>query len=443
MKSDQQTRHRRLLAALTLAVGVVSGALPPIGSAARAQELLWATQAGADNSNMSSDEGLGIATTERGGYSYVTGFFRGTATFGEATFGEGEPNETTLTSAGNDDIFVAKYDRDGALLWATSAGSAGRDYGVDIATTENGDSYVTGFFSGTATFGQDEPNETTLTSTRGEVIFVAKYDRDGALLWVTSANGYGPSNGIATTPRGDSYVTGHFHGTTTFGQGEPNQTTLTAAGERDIFVAKYDRDGALLWATQVHDAGDDFGLGISATERGDSYVTGYFLGTATFGQGEPNQTTLNAAGSADIYVAKYDRDGALLWATRAGSAGSAGTDYGFAIATTERGDSYVTGLFSGTATFGHDEPNETTLIDAGGTDIFVAKYDRDGALLWATRAGGANSDAAFAIASTHDGESSVAGRFRGAATFGQDEPNETTLTSPGDTDFDIFVAKYR
>jgi hypothetical protein len=111
MTSDQQTRHRRLLAALALAVGVVSGALPPIGSAARAQELLWATQAGADNSNMSSDEGLGIATTERGGYSYVTGFSRGTATFGEAIFGEGEPNETTLTSPANTDfdIFVAKY----------------------------------------------------------------------------------------------------------------------------------------------------------------------------------------------------------------------------------------------------------------------------------------------------------------------------------------------
>jgi hypothetical protein len=61
MASQKQTQHRRLLAALALAGGVAAGALPLIGSAARAQELLWATQAGgAENSS-----GSGIATTER------------------------------------------------------------------------------------------------------------------------------------------------------------------------------------------------------------------------------------------------------------------------------------------------------------------------------------------------------------------------------------------
>jgi hypothetical protein len=73
----------------------------------------------------------------------------------------------------------------------------------------------------------------------------------------------------------------------------------------------------------------------------------------------------------------------------------------------------------------------------------VAKYDREGALLWATRAGGAGSDTALGIATTERGDSLVAGGFRGIATFGEGEPNETTLTSPGPTDTDIFVAKYR
>jgi hypothetical protein len=46
------------------------------------------------------------------------------------------------------DIFVAKYDRDGALVWATQAGGADNvDQGHGIATTERGDSYVTGFFT--------------------------------------------------------------------------------------------------------------------------------------------------------------------------------------------------------------------------------------------------------------------------------------------------------
>ena len=93
------SRRRLLLAALALAAGVASGAVPPMGSAASAQDLLWATRAG----GTSDDEGRGIATTARGD-SYVTGVFRGTA-----TFGPGDANETTLTAAGSIDIFVAKY----------------------------------------------------------------------------------------------------------------------------------------------------------------------------------------------------------------------------------------------------------------------------------------------------------------------------------------------
>ena len=60
-----------------------------------------------------------------------------------------------------------------------------------------------------------------------------------AFLWVTQAVGSrGASEvSIATTNRGDSYVTGYFSGTVTFGQGEPNQTTLTSAGFSDVFVA--------------------------------------------------------------------------------------------------------------------------------------------------------------------------------------------------------------
>ena len=87
--SHQQMRHRRFLAALALTVGVASDALSPIRSAARAEELLWATQAGgADH-----DQGNSVATTERGD-SYVTGFFQGPM----ITLSQGEPNEITLTA---------------------------------------------------------------------------------------------------------------------------------------------------------------------------------------------------------------------------------------------------------------------------------------------------------------------------------------------------------
>src|SRR5919106_333114 len=102
-----QTQFRTFVVLLALTAGV--GAALPIGSGAQSQELLWATQAGGPG----EDAGFGIATTARGD-SVVTGNFAGTA-----TFGAGEPNQTILTTSSGPGIFVAKYDRDGGLLWAT------------------------------------------------------------------------------------------------------------------------------------------------------------------------------------------------------------------------------------------------------------------------------------------------------------------------------------
>ena len=98
-------------------------------------------------------------------------------------------------------------------------------------------------------------------------------------------------------------MTGYFEGSATFGQGQANQTLLTAAGGSDIFVAKYNSSGALQWAKRAGGTVDEAGYGIAVDSSGNSYVTGYFEGSATFGAGEANQTTLTAAGSNDVFVA--------------------------------------------------------------------------------------------------------------------------------------------
>lgn len=86
--------------------------------------------------------------------------------------------ETTLTSAGGTDIFVARYDRDGNLKWAESAGGAGADEGRGIAVSDlSGEVFVAGGFQGTATFDLGGANETTLTSAGLQDIFVAQYRR--------------------------------------------------------------------------------------------------------------------------------------------------------------------------------------------------------------------------------------------------------------------------
>jgi hypothetical protein len=105
-------------------------------------------------------------------------------------------------------------------------------------------------------------------------------------------------------------------------------------------------------------------------------VTGLFIGTVTFGSGEPNETQLvsASAGFGDIFVTRYNGNGTLAWAKRAGSTSA---DHGFGVAVDGLGNSYVTGTFADTAIFGSGEPSQTQLTSAGTNDIFVAKFDGD------------------------------------------------------------------
>ena len=203
---------------------------------------------------------------------------------------------------------------------------------------------------------------------------------------------------------------------------------------------------SIVWAKRAGGTGSDSGLGIAVDGSGNSYVTGDFRDSATFGPGETNETTLiSGAGpfDFDIFVAKYDASGELVWAKRAGGTGDFDIDQGRGIAVDGSGNSYVTGLFEGSATFGPGESNETTLTSVGPSpspsggdsfDIFVAKYDASGALVWAKRAGGTGFDEGLGIAVDGSGNSYVTGGFVGSATFGPGETNETTLTSAGGLD---------
>ena len=360
---------------------------------------LWITQAG----GIDYDGGSAIAIDDAGN-SYVTGIFRDTATFGSYS----------LTSSGRGDIFVAKMDDSGNWLWVAQAGGTDLDFGIAIVIDSSGNSYVTGVFEGTATFGSY-----SIISNGDLDIFVAKMDESGNWQWAIQAGAtqhdYGTA--IAIDDAGNSYVTGYFGDTATFGS-----YYLTSSGYSDIFVAKIDEDGNWLWAAQAGGSNyDEYGYAIAVDDVGNSYVIGGFFETVTFGS-----YYLTSSGYIDIFVAKIDALGNWQWVTQAG-----GTDYdyGRAIAIDDAGNSYVTGYFSGTATFG-----SYSLISSGWDDIFVAKIDEDGNWLWVNQAGGSDWDGGSGIIMDDSCNSYVTGYFGDTATFGP-----YSLTSSGYSD--IFVAK--
>jgi uncharacterized repeat protein (TIGR01451 family) len=117
------------------------------------------------------------------------------------------------------------------------------------------------------------------------------------------------------------------------------------------------------------------GYSVALDANGNSWVTGSFFGLATFGAGEPGETTLvglhDGVFSADMFLAGYTPNGSLLWATEAG--GSA-PDSGYGVAVDTAGNGSVTGSFSGSATFGAGEVNQTILTSGDMASIFLATY---------------------------------------------------------------------
>ena len=118
-----------------------------------------------------------------------------------------------------------------------------------------------------------------------------------------------------------------------------------------------------------------------------------------------------------------------IWAV---GAGGVSNDNGWATATDDQGNLYVTGTFRDTATFGN-----FTLESAGNYDIFVAKLDPDGNFLWVSQAGGTGADHSYDIVTSSSGNSIyIAGCFKGTSSFGN-----TTLISTDTLFWDGYVAK--
>ena len=148
-----------------------------------------------------------------------------------------------------------------------------------------------------------------------------------------------------------------------------------------------------------------------ADSAGNSYVLGHFAGTATF----PNLvSTLDAGTTKDLFLAKVDTEGNTVWVTSAGGSGVIRDTGLFGRWITIDGDDniIVTGLFSGTVSFGG-----VALIANGSWDTFIAKYSSEGTLVWARSASETGSATAMAIAADAAGGIYLTGYFTGSADF--------------------------
>src|SRR5207248_5979634 len=114
------------------------GSLPSL-VAEQALEFLWARQFGETAGNA----GLGLAA-DKAGNVFVTGFMG---------LKQHQSIGTHAWNVSGGEIFLAKYNTGGTLLWLQKASGNGTDAGVAVAVDEEGNAFVTGYFAETVRFG--------------------------------------------------------------------------------------------------------------------------------------------------------------------------------------------------------------------------------------------------------------------------------------------------
>lgn len=417
MKRSSTHSFKAIFASALLLVTATAGAQAP-------GDWQYAAQAGGAN----GDVARGIAT-DAAGNSYVTGYIDGAATF------TGNLSIISLTSNGGQDAFLAKYDAAGYALWAVKAGGSGTDQGLSVSIDNNGNSYVTGDFSDTATFYGT--SNIQLISNGSTDVFVAKYDASGNVLWAVKAGGSGADVGdkIKNDASGNSYVAGYYQNDSLMFYGAATDT-LFPAGAYDIFVAKFDATGDVVWASNAGGSSNDNGYGLAIDEStGSTYITGTFLNTAYFYNSTGKDSITSQLSSNDIFVAKYDANGDEVWVR---SAGSNLTDQGSQLAVDGSGNVYVTGNSSNNCTF-YAPPANITLASSGLSDVFLASYDAVGNIRWAKHAGGSGGEFSSGLNFNASNHCVLAGAIgNGTATFYGS--TNIMLTSNGSSD--LFVAEY-
>lgn len=304
----------------------------------------WSRRLGGGGSQLAT-----AVAVDAAGNTIVTGTFWGKLDFGRKG---GQPDELSLSSAGESDGFVAKLDAEGEALWARRFGGAEHHQaGTAVAVDGQGNIVLAGSFKGTLGLGGDEEAE-------GESdMFVAKLGPGGEVLWRRAARSTssGKALGVAVDGAGNVVVVGSFRGELAVGA-----TTLTNAGDKDAVVVKLDENGAPLWVKAFGDGADQEALGVSTDPEGNVLVTGVFLGGVELGGAE-----LEATGAADGFLTKLTPGGDVLWARSFGDGSEQGSA---AVDADPLGNVWATGYFGGVADFGGGP-----LRSSGASDVFLVE----------------------------------------------------------------------
>lgn len=357
------------------------------------------------------DRGKSVCA-DMNGNILITGFYKSST----LSFGQQE-----LSGSGEYTSYLAKYDSTGNVLWVLKADGSGESFGNAVITDAAGNVYWAGSFKGDkVSFGQlsisnKNPDESKM--------FLVKCDPSGKVIWAISGESTGSQDilGMDINEESQLCLAGYYTGDkfTIKSKNIINKTT-----SKNILILKIDSGGNPLWIFSPMGTGGDYATGIKTDYAGNVFVTGVMEGDSLkFGK-----QVIKHKQSADVFVAKLNKDGQPMWAR---SAGKEEFEMSNGIAVDNNGSCYVTGYF-GSKTIGFSGIN---LSNSYGYDMFIVKYDSTGKAQWAKTALSDDYEKVFGIATDRKGNSYVCGIYTASSLkFGG-------ITIPY-SNAGVFIVKY-
>jgi hypothetical protein len=213
---------------------------------------------------------------------FLAGYSRGEVTW----------SDQVSTESKVQDVFAAKFDRDGEFKWVRAAGGKSDGVATSIAVdNETGNVAIAGMFKGEAVFGAK-----TFTSQGGHDFFTSILSGSGDSLGAFHGAGGGTDYGLDIAAGKNGFVaTGEFSGSADFAGKK-----LSGAGEREAWVARFAADGSRVEAIQVLGGIDhDLSYAVTATTDGAVVIAGAFRKETSMGESE-----LKSVGGNDLVVTK-------------------------------------------------------------------------------------------------------------------------------------------
>jgi uncharacterized protein (TIGR03437 family) len=304
---------------------------------------------------------------------------------------------STVSTTGDADILISKFNSAGTNIFASHFGTANNDYGHALAVDPSGNIYFAGETTDSRTFG---------------AALLGKLDTGGNMLFYHWPNQYALSGygqdaayAVALDASNNFYVAG---GTTS--SYFPVSTTTAQpklGGGWDGFVMKWSSTGTALYSTFLGGPGSDVIWGIAVDSAGNAYVTGgttslTFPVTSGAFQAHNNN---NAGSAGTAFVTKLSPTLTMVYSTYLGGKG---TETGYGIAVDASGAAYVAGETSST-----DFPTLGALqgrYGGGAGDLFLTKLNGNGqTLAYSTFLGGSGEDAGSGVAVDASGNAYVTG----------------------------------